>query len=210
MMQQLLVDWLPTVIVAAVTLALVIVTYRQVTLTRLALDLNVRPFLADPPPLSPDETTTEEILFGAPGRQGFTVRRGAFFFKHLDDLGSLYVSVAFQNIGAGLAAIVGGYVEPGVLADVKVSRRFVGPGEIVRVNIAILGGLDATKRFANPWWAMEGFTVGITYQDALGRQTLTSRAVIKQYATQGPFVEAITVSQKRGLQELEVTGRGQY
>ncbi len=210
MIQQLLVDWLPTASVALVTLALVAITYRQVTLTRLALELNVRPFLADPPPSSPDDPTTEEILFGAPGRQMFTVRRGEFFYRKLDDSGSLYVSVAFQNIGAGLAGIVGGYTEPGMSADVKVSRKFVAPGDIVRVNIAILGGMAGTERFASPWWAMGGFTVGLSYQDALGRQSLTSRAVIRQYATQGPFVEAITVSQIWGHHTVQVTGRGQY
>ncbi len=91
------------------------------------------------------------------------------------------------------------------------SRKFVPVNEIVRVNISILADISDMERFKDQWWAMDGFAVSVEYADSDGRQRLVSRAEIRQYATQGPFVQEIAVFKMKGKRkEPLVTGKGSY
>jgi len=78
-------------------------------------------------------------------------------------------------------------------------------GEHVRVNIS-RAGPPVSKAKVGFWWAMEPFAVLIHYTDSSGGQPLISRADFKQFATQGPFVETISVY-KRGQTTPFVIGR---
>lgn len=42
-------------------------------------------------------------------------------------------------------------------------------------------------------WASGGFTRSVDYTDSGGKQAMTSRAEIRQYATKSPFVEKISI-----------------
>lgn len=196
-----------TLVVALGTVVLALVTSRQVKLSRSALDLSIRPFLGDPAPSSGSEEM-EDLLFGAPGRISVQVPRGAFFYRG-EGSGVFNLSVAFQNLGTGLAAVAGAEVDTGIAADVYVSRRFVPAGSIVRVNVSVGTSFPGNERFDDQWWAMEGLAVTIRYSDANGRQRLISRATIEQAATRLPYVAQIDVFREGEARPL-VTGRGSY
>ena len=193
-----------TLVVAVGTVTLALVTYTQVRLSRRSLDLSIRPLLAD---ATPHADATENLLFGAPGRISVTVPRGALFYRG-DGESTFHISVAFENIGAGVAAIEGGEMDPSI-GDVYVSRKFVPVGEVVRVNVAILTSVPGAERFNDFWWAMDRVTVSIRYTDANGKQPLVSRAVIGQAAVKGPWVEEIAVYRDGDGQPLAV-GRSSY
>jgi hypothetical protein len=203
-----------TFVVAFVTLCLVAVTYQQGRLARRTLDLSVRPLLADAMTLReeghPDEVLlvrppVETIQFGPPGRDSVQVLPGQFYYAA--DEGKLQLSVAFRNVGAGVAVIKEATTDPEVLGSVYVSRKFVPVTERVRVNVSILlSGDSLAERFKTHWWAMERFAVSIAYTDAHGRQPMVSRAEIKQAATQAPWVEEIAVFD-RGQRRHAVVGR---
>jgi hypothetical protein len=196
-----------TLIVAAVTGGLVFVTLYQVVLSRRALDQSIRPLLADPT-RSEDSTDTEKILFGAPGRDSVDVVKGRFYIQR--STGKLQISIPFENVGAGVAVITGVRTEPSA-GDIKNSRGFVPVGGIMRVNISILLGLENTKIFENAGtWAYDGFFVIVEYTDARGRQKRTTRAEIRQYATQGPFVQNVSVTERRWCREVTTTGSVGY
>jgi hypothetical protein len=196
---------LATLGLVIVTALLVAVTGWQVWLNRRALELSTRPLLADPRPVRLDDLK-DHILFGNPGRQGYNVPRGELFHKHYDS-SMFQFSVAFENIGNGPAAIVGARVNPiqvdedgtmsSVMGSVNFAPKFVSVGSIVRVNVSTLTGMKGTERFDDQWWAMGGVEVEVEYLDSGGRRPLVSRATIKQYATQGPFVQEMSVFTKR-------------
>jgi hypothetical protein len=196
-----------TLVLASVTGGLVLVTLFQVVLSRRALDQSIRPLLADPT-RSQGDSDTEQILFGAPGRDSVAVHRGKFYLHRTT--GGLQLSVPFENVGAGVAAITGARTEPAA-GEAYISRGFVPVGGSVRINVSILLGLPTTKKFedAGPW-AYEGFSVIIDYTDARGKQKRSSRAEIRQYATQGPFVQSISVTERRWMQDVTTTGRVSY
>jgi hypothetical protein len=194
-----------TLLVALGTFALAYVTWRQGRLSASSLDLSIRPFLADP---SPSKSGEEELQFGAPGRIMVRAPRGSLFYQGAGD-GAFFLSVAFENTGAGLAAIQGAELDVPVTGDVFTSRRFVPAGELVRVNVSILTEIEGAERFRDQWWAMEGLAVSIHYTDANGRQPMVSRATIRQAATRGPWVEEISVSRVGSHQPITV-GRGSY
>jgi hypothetical protein len=205
---------LATLVVALGTVALAYVTNRQVRLSRTSLDLSIRPLLADPsPPTATSEA--EDLLFGAPGRISAQVKRGALFYTDPSEPGrdaapgEFHLSVAFENIGAGAAAIVDAAVEPSVRGEIYVSRRFVPVGEIVRVNVSVLADLSGMERFRDMWWAMEGLSVLIRYTDSNGGQPLTSRAIFRQAATRTPYVEEVAIFAGKD-QKLIARGRGSY
>jgi hypothetical protein len=163
-----------TLAIAGVTFCLVIVTYRQVRLSRAELDLSIRPMLAESPTIL-DGPLDEYIQFGAPGREGRRVRTGELDYK-VTPL-SFQVSLAFRNIGAGVAVILGAETVPKLkFGSVYVSRKFLPVGETVRVNISFLTDQEELKRFSTQWWAVDGFVIAISYSDANGKQSLTSRA----------------------------------
>lgn len=83
-------------------------------------------------------------------------------------------------------------MEPPGSGDLRVSRKLVPVGTTVRVSASILIA-DEADAFATDYWAMEGVFVSILYTDGDGDQPLLSRAEIRQYTTQGPFVEKIAV-----------------
>lgn len=198
---------LATLIVALATVALATVTYRQVRLTRTSLDLSIRPFLADPRPASTG-SASERLLFGAPGRISVDVPSGTLSFQGAGS-GAFHLSVPFENIGAGVAAVVAAETAPSLPGDIYVSRKFVPVGEIVRVNISVLTDLPGAERFKDQWWAMDGLDITLRYTDANGQQELASRASIAQYATQSPFIQEIAVF-SAGKAEPIATGRGSY
>lgn len=198
---------LATLVVALGTVALAAATYRQVHLSRSSLDLSVRPFLADPLPPT-REGDQEELLFGAPGRISVQVAQGELFYQG-EGSDTFYLSVAFENIGAGVAAIVGAETDPAVPGDINVSRKFVPVGAIVRVNLSVLTELPGAERFRDQWWAIKGFSVLIRYADTNGKQTLTSTASIGQAATQAPFVKEIAVFREGDSTPIAI-GRGSY
>lgn len=198
---------LATLVVALGTIGLAAVTYRQVGLSRSSLALSIRPFLADPRP-APRESDPEDLLFGAPGRISVQVAHGALFYQG-EGSGAFHLSVAFENIGAGVAAVVGAGTEPAVPGDIYVSRKFVPVGAMVRVNLSILTEVSGGERFRDQWWAMEGFSVVIRYTDAGGKQPLITRASIGQAATQAPWVKEIAVFREGESTPIAI-GRGSY
>jgi len=172
--------------VVLATLGLVAATFYQGHLTRTSLDLSIRPLLADPRPdlgAPPDV-----VLFGAPGRQSFNVAVGVLW---MNGDGS-QISLPFRNVGAGVAVITSATTEPDVTGEVNVSRKFVPVGEHVRVNVSRMSAKGDAAR-VGPGWAYPGFALLIHYTDVSGGQPLISRAEFRQYATQGPFVETISI-----------------
>ena len=200
---------LATVVLAIVTAGLVVVTSLQVWLARSARDQAVRPLLADPTP-RPRGDALEIIQFGAPGRATVSVPPGSLYFSEPGQ-GAFQFSVAFENIGAGVATIHAAHTEPRFHGDVYVSRKFAPVGSLVRVNVSVLSGMEGSDRFADQWWAMDGISVTIDYTDASGRQHQSSRAEIRQYATQGPFVQHISVTTRHRIRgDTVTTGSASY
>jgi hypothetical protein len=97
-----------TLVVAAVTVGLVLVTFSQVILSRRALDQSIRPLLADPS-RSEDNSDTEKSLFGAPGRDSPDVVKGRLYIHSTS--GSLQLSIPFENVGAGVAVVTAARTE---------------------------------------------------------------------------------------------------
>jgi hypothetical protein len=196
-----------TLIVAAVTGGLVLATLFQVLLSRRALDQSIRPLLADPT-RSEDDSDTEKILFGAPGRDSPDVVKGKFYLRRT--VGLLQLSIPFENVGAGVAVVTAARTEPSS-GDTKISRGFVPVNGTVRINISILLGLENTKIFEKAGtWAYDGFFVIVDYTDARGRQKRSTRAEIRQYATQAPFVQNLSVTERRWGREVTTTGSVGY
>lgn len=190
---------------AEASLRSAVATEESATLARRGQDLGIRPLLADPrppPPGAPDE----QVQFGAPGRPVVTMPAGSFYVERGES--SFRLSVPFENVGAGVAVVQEVRMEPRGVGDLRVSRKLVPVGTTVRVSASILitGETDA---FASDNWAMEGVFVSISYTDADGGQPLISRAEIKQYTTQGPFVEKIAVFHQ-GDETPFVEGRASY
>ena len=175
-----------------------------------AIALSVRPFLADPSPRG-FTSIDEELLFGAPGRISVRVQRGTFWSDDSDDGGIDHFSLAFENVGTGVAAIVDARTDPSFPGDVYVSRKFVPVGSLVRVNVSVLKHLSGTgtERFSTHWWAMDGISVIIEYTDTNGGDATSSRAEIRQYATQAPFVQEIIVSRLSDGMPLAI-GKSSY
>jgi hypothetical protein len=131
-----------TLAVAAATFALAELTRRegasireQAGLARDALEVSTRPLLAD---ASQEEIAGGSIQFGAPFRQIFNLKPGHGFFLKVDDDDVLFCSVPFRNIGAGVAVVTTADALPSPqIGDVVVSRKFVRPGEVVRVNVTL-------------------------------------------------------------------------
>lgn len=190
---------------AAVTLVLVLKTKGMVDVSRKALEVGVQPLLADPRPPVPG-TPDEQIQFGAPGRISPTVPYGRLYWKADEAGGVSHFSLAFENIGAGVAAIHAARTEPSIPGDIYISRKFVPVGALLRLNVSIQGILPGGERFKDQWWAMEGIEVSVDYSDVAGGEILTSTASIRQFAVQGPFVQAITV---RRSYSGEILARGQ-
>jgi hypothetical protein len=208
---QLLVEILVavgTLGLAGVTLGLVIKTKGMVDVSRVAFELSVRPFLADPRPAE-SRTQQETILFGAPGRISPSVPYGSLFWDRGVGGGVDHFSVAFENVGTGVAAILGWRTEPALPGDIYASRKFVPVGSLLRINVSVLHGLPGAERFVDQWWAMEGVEVIVEYSDTSGGEVLTSTASIRQYATQGPFVQQIALRRKSDG-KLLAEGRSSY
>jgi hypothetical protein len=115
---------------------------------------------------------------------------GALWFR--DD--GTRISLPFRNVGAGVAVITEAATDPPIDGSIYVTRKFVPPGEHVRVNISRGGNKGEPP--VGQWWAMAPFAVLIHYTDAAGGQALISRAEFRQHATQGPWVEKISVFEK--------------
>lgn len=201
--------WLVTVVVAAANVLLVLVTFYQVLVTRRMLALSVRPLLVDPYQ-EKDNPEEETAIFGAPGRAAIKVPKGQLYYTQPSE-GIFYLSVAFQNVGPGIAAITKAYTAPSILGDIKISRRFVPTNGLVRINVSVLLGLPGTKRFSTQLWATEGLSVFVEYTDSTGEQRLASEAVIKQYATSAPFVKEVVVYELKRRHKRQISrGRGGY
>lgn len=194
-----------TLSLAAVTLVLALKTKGMVDVSRRALQVSVQPLLADPRPPNPG-TPDEHIQFGAPGRISTTAPYGKLYWWQDKDGEVTHFSLAFENIGAGTAAIHGARIEPPIPGDIYISRKFVPVGALLRLNISILQDLPGSEQFKNHWWAMKGIEVSVDYSDVAGGGSLTSTASIRQFATQCPFVQEITV---RRTASGEVIARGQ-
>jgi hypothetical protein len=201
-----------TFVVAAVTALLVIVTFGlvlanvalvaatfwQVRITGRGFSLSIRPLLADPSPAE-GELPDEMILFGAPGRDSVKVKVGALWFRP----DGRQVSLPFRNIGQGVAVITAATTEPPTTGSIYVTRKFVPPGESVRVNIS---RASPPEIGLGQWWAMNPFAILVHYTDAAGGQPQVSRADFRQAATQSPWIEKISVFE-RGKSEPYVVGR---
>lgn len=193
---------------AAVTLVLVLKTKGMVDVSRKALEVGVRPLLADPRPSSPG-APDEQILFGAPGRISPTVPYGRLYWDTDEDGGVSHFSLAFENVGAGVAAISGARTEPPIPGEIYISRKFVPVGALLRLNVSIQRILPGGERFKDQWWAMEGINVSVDYSDVAGGEVLTSTASIREFAVQGPFVQEITV-RRASSGEVLARGRSSY
>ena len=100
--------------------------------------------------------------------------------------------------------------EPGS-GEAKISRGFVPVNGTVRINISILLGMEHTKIFETSGsWAYDGFSVILDYTDARGRQKRSTKAEIRQYATQAPFVQNVSVTERRWGREVTTTGSVGY
>ena len=189
---------------AIATTALAAVAVWQLLITRRASLLAVRPLLVDATPLS-EPVPQERVLFGAPGRTSPFVDVGALYY---DDEAGFHLSMPFENIGAGAAAIQGARLEPNYDADISVNRLFVAPGATVRVNVAILPDLEGNARFRDQWWAMATLSVVIEYTDAAGKQRMVSHAHLNQAAVRGPWVGEVRVCRRalRGRWKVVATG----
>jgi hypothetical protein len=197
-----------TLALAIVTAGLVVVAFLQVRLARLGLDQSIRPLLADPIP-RPSTAEPEILLFGAPGRASVSVPQGRLYFSE-SGAASFELSVPFENIGAGVATILAARTAPRFTGDVYISRKFAPVGATVRVDLSVLSGMPGSDRFKNEWWAMDGISVIIEYSDANEKQHRTSRAEIRQYATQRPFVQHISVTTKHWFRQTVTTGNASY
>src|SRR5258708_236501 len=184
-----------TLIIAAMAGGLIV---RQNGLWRRSVDLSIRPLLAEAVPTS--HLHTDVIQFRPPGRESVMSPPATLYLK--DD--GTTISVPFRNIGAGVAVITSATTDPpDGTASVQVSRKFVPVGEAVRVNVSRLPGSNTGEG-----WAMKGFAVAIHYVDSAGRQAMTSRADIREYATHRPFVESISIFRK-GKSKPFAVGRSQ-
>ncbi|MDX6288131.1 MAG: hypothetical protein QOG53_3616 [Frankiales bacterium] len=184
-----------TFVLALATLLLVLVTGIQLRLARRTANLAIRPLLGEvPEPL--EAADIESVSFGAPGRNREELRVGEFFLRRGEDSDVFQVSVSFRNVGSGPAVILGAGTDPAVTASCKVSRMYVPTGENVRVNVSALvtAGAEGARHLAD--WRTEGganFTIFITYADVDGSQTMTTRAVVREYAVHTPFVERVEI-----------------
>ncbi len=171
-----------------------------------AQELAIRPLLADPRPADPG-APTDFVQFGAPGRARIAIRPGSFYWKQEES--SFQLSISVENVGAGVAVIQGATMQPPAAGDIRVSRKLVPVGTLVRVSASILLGPPESEQFRGQWWAMDGVYVAIEYSDADGGQTLISRAEIRQYATQGPYIERIAIFHKGDVEPI-VEGHSSY
>lgn len=191
-----------TLVLAVATIGVATVSYRQ-------LRLSIRPFLVDPRPAGHGEE--EQLLFGAPGRISPRVVRGALYYSS-EQPGAFHFSVAFENVGRGVAAILGAEVDPSVPGAVYTSRSFVPVGEIVRVNVSILTEPAEAERFRDQWWARGRPAVSVRYTDSNGTQPLVTRVALKQVATQGPWVDEVAIFADRWWRRWKpvAVGRASY
>jgi hypothetical protein len=173
---------LATLLLVAATMLVALAAFRQATLAKNALELSIRPLLADPEPVT-SEQEVEWTTFGPPGRDSIRLGVGVFFYREDGGL----VSFPFRNIGSGAAVITNATTEPAINGSVYVARKFVPQGEHVRVNISRTPEGDHQSM---------PLAVLIHYTDAAGRQAMISRADVQQAATQGPWIETISVFKK--------------
>jgi hypothetical protein len=142
------------------------------------------------------------------------VPAGSFFFESLGSR-TLHVSVAFENIGAGVAAVLGARADPAATIEevrghssIHISRKFVPVGALVRVNVSMDVGPES---FGRGWFNSAGLSIVIDYTDAVGKQFQSSRATIDEYVTQSPFVKEIAVVRPRRWRKPEIVkARGTY
>lgn len=201
-----------TLVLAGITAALVGVALLQALITHATLQQSLRPLLADPQP-RPASDETELVQFPAPGRDSTMVPAGSFFYQSFSS-DHLQVSVAFENIGAGVAAVVGARADPAEIprgvghSSVHISRKFVPVGALVRVNVSMDVGPEG---FGRGWFGSAGLSVVIDYTDSAGRQFQSSRATIGEYVTQLPFVQEIEVIRPRRWRRPEIVrAKGTY
>lgn len=197
-----------TLSLAVVTLVLALKTKGMVDVSRKALEVGVQPLLADPRPATPG-TPDEQLLFGAPGRISPVVPHGRLYWEHDDDGEVSYFSVAFENIGSGVAAISAARIDPSIPGSIYISRKFVPVGALLRLNVSVLRVLAGAEQFKDHWWAMRGIEVSVDYSDIAGGEMLTSTASIRQFAVQDPFVQEITV-QRKATGEVLTRGTSSY
>jgi hypothetical protein len=201
---------LGTLGLAAVTLALVLKTKGMVETTEYAFRVSIRPLLADPKPAGFTETQDERLLFGPPGRISPVVQWGKLWWESSEDDRSVrHFSVAFENIGTGPAAVVACRTIPEIPGSLSLSRKFVPVGTLLRVNVSVHPEMPGGEPFKDQWWAMGKISVAVDYTDTDGGELFTSTAVIGQYATQGPFVEKITITRDSDGSVL-ATGESSY
>jgi hypothetical protein len=131
--------------------------------------------------------------FGAPGRNEVELWEHEFFIQETAD--SFQCSVAFRNVGAGVAVVTSAGTVPSAPGDVVVSRNFVPRGERVRVNVSVQVALPEARALLNAHHS-GSFSVAIGYSDADGGQPLISRADVQTYATHETWVRQIAISHR--------------
>jgi hypothetical protein len=175
----------------------------QLKLARDAFLLSTRPLLAD---ALAEGDTSEPVQFGAPGRHQIDVSRHDLYFEKNHD-GVLLCSVPFRNIGNGVAVIARVCVTPDPLGDVLCPRKFVPPGEFVRVNICAHTGPSMADALMEACREVGGgFAVTITYSDTDGQQSFTTRADLREFATSPMCVKRVSVSRDGDPEPLAVSG----
>jgi hypothetical protein len=191
-----------TFVVAGVTLALVLVTGVQVRLSRSAFQMTIRPLLAENPPRP--EAPTEWVAFLAPPIGGVEIPEHEFYWSFDDDLKRTEVSVPFRNIGSGVAVVTSAAVQPVVEgAYITTSRKFVPPGEHVRVNVSAMANFPSDPLPLHPYGS---FSVIIGYSDADGGQHLLSRADIHSDERHDPYVRQIAILRKGETEPFVISG----
>jgi hypothetical protein len=199
-----------TLALAGVTALLAFKTRGMEQAAKDALEVGVRPLLADPNPTHSSSGRLESLLFGAPGRISLDVPHGELWYDFNKDESLAHFSVAFENVGSGVAGILGARVLPQNPGDVYVSRKVVPVGALLRVNVSVLhAGFNDTERFKTRRWAFEHVFVEVTYASTYGGDQFTATAEIAQYETQAPFVQSISVKRLKDGAVI-VAGRGLY
>jgi hypothetical protein len=171
-----------------------------------ALLVGVRPLLADPTLAS--DNSAETLIFGAPGRISPDVPYGKLWFDFNEDGTLAHFSVPFENVGSGVAGVSSARVVPNPNGDVYVSRKFVPVGALLRVNVSVLHPNTDTEQFQSDRWAVNGVLVHVDYTSSYDGEKFTATADIRQYATQDPFVQSITIASKDGT--VVVSGQSLY
>jgi hypothetical protein len=166
---------------------------QQLQVTRDALNATVLPLLVDVPP-TPDQIA-EFVEFGSPVDTTFRMIASQVF--KTEQPHHLF-SIPLRNIGVGIAVLTRVWTEPAMPVEIDFTNRTVEPTDRVRVNLTAPESIDEDPAAMEHWNG--SFLLAVEYSDALGAQTLVTRALVGTHATSGTQVRGFSIS-RDGLDE---------